>query len=71
MNIMGWGKIYTGGKYCHIKKKKKHFFLIKSTCKLALGGIFTELVFKQINSNISKLIQRKQVLREKAALPAL
>lgn len=69
VNLMGWEKIYTRGKYCH--KKKKTLFLIKSTCKLALGGILRELVFKKTNSNVSKLIQRKQVLGEKAALPAL
>lgn len=50
---------------------KKKLFLIKSTCKFALGGIFIKPVFQQINSNISTQPQSKQVLGEKAALPAL
>lgn len=67
VSLMGWSKIYARGKHCH----KKNLFLIKSTCKLALGGIFIELVFQKINSSISKQPQRKQVLGEEAALPAL
>lgn len=54
-----------------IKKKKKNHFLVKNTCKFSLGGIFIKLVFQQLNSNISRQPQSKQVLGEIATLPAL
>lgn len=54
-----------------LKQKKKNLFLIKSTRKFALGGIFIELEYKKINSNNSRADSKEASAWRKGGLASL